>query len=718
MAPLPDTQIMSPDDPARRIRVALAGNPNSGKTSIFNALTGARRNVGNYPGVTVEKRVGEHRPEGSQASFELLDLPGTYSLAAFSPEERIAEQELTTGSFDVVVVVVDSLALKRSLVLLCQVMMTGARPVLALNMSDEAERAGLKLDVEQMATLLGIPVVQTVARDGRGLKELVAAVLAAHAAPDAEHRLVLGPVIAEALQDLRGRMSLKGEPRFGPATLWSAARLLKGSLPGHERSRGVAPEDEALLAQAATWRARIEKRTGSDVSLALTEASYGFVDGLLREVVSRQPRQDARAASDAVDRVIAHRLLGLPIFMAVMYGIFWLTFSLGESPMGWIEAGFAALGDFVSGLWPAGSESSLRSLLVDGVIGGVGGVVVFLPNIVLLFLGLALLEDTGYMARAAFLMDRVMHRFGLHGRSFVPLMTGFGCSIPGIMATRTLENERDRLTTMLVLPLMSCGARLPIWLLLVPAFFPPALRAPMLWFIYAVGILLALLLALLLRRTLLAGDEAPFVMELPPYRLPTARAVVLKISERAWLYLKKAGTVILGISILMWAATTYPVKQVFDVDAQVEAGQVQLDDAELAQLRAAEAMRFSAAGRVGKAMEPVIAPLGFDWRIGTAMLGAFAAKEVFVAQMGIVTALGETDESSEGLRASLSRDYSPLVGVSLMLFLLISAPCMATIAVTRRESGSWKWAGLQLGGLTGIAYLVSLLVFQVGSFFM
>jgi ferrous iron transport protein B len=310
-----------------------------------------------------------------------------------------------------------------------------------------------------------------------------------------------------------------------------------------------------------------------------------------------------------------------------------------------------------------------------------------------------------------------MHRFGLHGKSFVPMMTGFGCSIPGIMATRTLENDRDRLTTMLVLPLMSCGARLPIWMLLIPAFFAPVWRAPMLFFVYAFGILLAFVLALVLRKSVLRGEEAPFVMELPPYRVPTLRAVATRMAERSWLYVRKAGTVILGISILMWFITAYPEKDTYDVDAALAAGQVTLSGSEIAHARAAEDLEFSVAGRVGKAVEPVIRPLGFDWKMGTAMLGAFAAKEVFVAQMGIVYAMGETDEESQGLRETLAADYSPLVGLSLMLFLLIAAPCMATVAVTRRESGSWKWALLQVGGLTAVAYVISLVVYQVGRLF-
>jgi ferrous iron transport protein B len=697
------------DDPKTApLRVALAGNPNSGKTSLFNALTGGHQHVGNYPGVTVERRAGSFLAGGRR--FELIDLPGTYSLNSFSPEERIAQEALLWDKHDVVVVVVDSTALKRSLVILVQVMQAGGNPVLALNMADEAQAAGQRIDVEQMETLLGFPVVETVGNRGHGSDELTRAIERAAATPVERPRLVLGERFERALAAINLHLGAE-------ANDWIATRLLVGDERITERIRDRSLEGQRAADEAREQARRIEAETGHDVSLFVTERHFGFVDGLLREVVTQTPRTDARAVSQAVDGVLVHRLLGLPIFAAVMYSIFWITFSVGEIPMGWIEAGFDLMGGAIAGLWAADVESPLRSLLVEGVIAGVGGVVVFLPNILLLFFGLALLEDTGYMARVAFLMDRVMHRFGLHGRSFVPMMTGFGCSIPGIMATRTLENERDRLTTMMVLPLMSCGARLPIWMLLVPAFFAPVWRAPMLFFIYATGVVLALVLALVLRTSVLRGEEAPFVMELPPYRMPTGRAVVTRMLERSWIYLRKAGTVILGISILMWFATAYPNKGVYDVDAQVASGELQLDEAQIEHARAAEDLRHSIAGRVGRGLEPVLRPLGFDWKMGSAMVGAFAAKEVFVAQMGIVYAMGETDEESVGLREVLARDYSPLVGLSLMLFLLIATPCMATVAITKRESGSWKWAALQFGGLTAVAYVISLVVFQVGSLF-
>jgi ferrous iron transport protein B len=683
---------------------------------LFNALTGARQHVGNYAGVTVEKHDGTYRYRGQQIT--LTDLPGTYSLSSYSPEERITQLELLGGAHDVVVVVVDSTTLKRSLMLLTQILQIGARVVLCLNMADEARLSGQELDLAKLRALLGCPVVETVGHKGEGLEALKAAISEAHNLSQTSARaqteiLSLGADVDQALRNVAEHLppELPKECRA-----WVATKLL-----GDEAlllPQELTPKEGSLTqAREAAERARAEliSHRNVDIALLLTQSYHAFIDDLLARVVRRRASADARRRSDKIDQIVVHPLFGLPIFAAIMYGTFWMTFTLGDPPMGWIEAGFSRLGYLIGSLFP--EDSAVRSLLVDGVIGGVGGVMVFLPNVLLLFLGLAILENTGYMARAAFLMDRVMHRFGLHGRSFLPMMSGFGCSIPGILATRTLENERDRLTTMMVLPLMSCGARLTIWMLLIPAFFPPAFRAPALWLIYAIGIGLALSGSWVLRKTLLKGEEAPFVMELPPYRLPTLKSLIIKVVERGNAYVRKAGTIILAISIAMWFLASYPKKEVFDVDAKVASGELRLSEGELSNVRSQEALRYSVAGRIGGLMEPLIRPLGFDWKLGTAMIGAFAAKEVFVAQVGVVYAMGEVDETSETLRAALRRDYSPLVGFSMMLFLLIGTPCMATIAVTRRESGSWKWALLQLGGWTTIAYVASLLTYQIGSLF-
>ncbi len=729
------------------IRVALAGQPNAGKTSIFNGLTGAHQNVANYSGVTVEKRQGHYDHEGRR--HVLLDLPGTYSLSSFSQEERVAQDELISNRPDVTVVVVDSTTLERSLIFLAQIMQLGANPVLVLNMADEARRAGQRLDLEQMQALLGFPVVETVGHRAEGMARLKEAIASAAARHITSSRLVLGEQLDAALAAVTA--ALDGADQDEPGRAWTAVKLLMADSLFVDRVRAAGEPGERAIEEARRQRQRLEADTGLDIALFVSERYFGFVDGLLKEVTRSASREDARALSDKIDRVLTNRVLGIPFFLLAMFSVFWLTFTIGEIPMAWIEAGFKALGQWVASFWPVGSHSPLRSLLVDGVIAGVGGVLVFLPNILLLFLGLAFLEDTGYMARAAFLVDSVMHRFGLHGKSFLPMMSGFGCSIPGIMSTRILENERDRLTTMLVLPLMSCGARLPIWMLLIPAFFSPPWRAPVLWFVYAFGILLALVLARLLRRSLLKGEEAPFVMELPPYRLPTLRGTMTKMLERSWVYARKAGTIILAVSLLLWFATSYPKPSSYEVDERIKAGKVRviqvrhpeasspkkraareaaalaaarasapkgtlvISPAEAENMRRAEALRGSVAGHVGRAMEPFIRPLGFDWKIGTSLVGAFAAKEVFVSQMGIVYSLGEVNEQSMSLKATLARDYSPLVGISLILFLLIATPCMATVAITRRESGTWKWALLQFFGLTLIAYIISLLVYQVGS---
>jgi ferrous iron transport protein B len=404
-----------------------------------------------------------------------------------------------------------------------------------------------------------------------------------------------------------------------------------------------------------------------------------------------------------IDAIATNRIFGLPFFLILMYVVFQLTFTLGAYPMGWLEHFFEWSSGAIAGLWPTGSESWLKSLLIDGVIGGVGGVIVFLPNILLLFLVISVLEDSGYMARAAFVMDRIMHKIGLHGKSFIPMLIGFGCSVPAIMGARILENRRNRLTTIMIIPLMSCGARLTIYALLIPAFFAEKWRGPMLWIIYLIGIVLAVICAKILRLTVFRGETTPFVMELPPYRMPTLKSVCIHMWQRGWMYLRKAGTIILVISIILWAAMSYPKpsdESLVGLDAG-QAGQQKLE--------------YSVLGRVGRAIEPAIKPLGFDWKIGTALIGATAAKEVFVSQLAIVYAVGSGDETSESLREKLQRAYTPLTGFCIMLFCLIYAPCVATVVMTRHESGSWRWALFQFFALTAIAYVLTFLVYQIGS---
>jgi len=704
----------------RPLRIVLAGNPNSGKTSLFNALTGANQHVGNYPGITVEKKEGRYDDDG--CVVHVIDLPGTYSLAAYSPEERIARREIMRHDIDVVVVVVDATNLDRNLYLFLQVLELGANAVLALNMSDEAAAGGQRLDVPQMRALLGVPIVETIGHKAGGVAELREAIRRAAARPTHGERVLYGEEFEATLARMADVIN-PCLPKNAPSSRWWAIKTLEEDPEIATWLRERAPDSD-LTAAARGRAAPLVAAREIDGPLLVADNRYAYIAGLLREVRLAPLRRDSRRTSDMADAVLCHRLLGIPIFLGIMYVIFWLTFTAGEWPMRGLEAGIHYLASAATSAWPGGVQSPLRSLLVDGVLGGVGGVLVFLPNIMLLFFGLSLLEDTGYMARAAFLMDRFMHRLGLHGKSFVPLLTGFGCSIPGLMACRTLDNERDRLTTMLVLPLMSCGARLPIYLLLIPAFFAPHWRAPMLWLIYFIGIALAVTLAKVLRVTILAGEDAPFVMELPPYRLPTLKAVVLKMGQRAWMYLRKAGTIILAMSIVMWAAASYPKAPPLPAPAPApetaaaDSVAAPAPGAAAADSFAAQAaerqLEHSVLGRVGKFLSPAAAAMGGDWRLAAAAVGALPAKELFVAQLGIVFSLGQSGEAPDSLRHALTRSYSPLQGFCIMLFMLIAAPCAATLVVMGRESGAWKWAALQFGGLTALGWLLATLVYQIG----
>jgi len=727
-----------------QIVVAIAGNPNSGKTTIFNELTGARQHVGNYPGVTVERKEGFRRH--GDIELRIVDLPGTYSLTAYSAEELVTRNFIIDEKPDVVVDIIDASNLERNLYLAVQLMELGVPLVLTFNMSDLAKARGYEFDLDKLSRYFGARIVQTVGHKGSGMKELLDAIVTTakekvtnasriegKRSPDSlstgagtrgpEHKepvLNYGREIEEEIAKIESLIQTNGSLVEKYDSRWLAVKLLENDR--ELRAKVVSPEVNEQVNKSI---AHIEKMLGESSETAIAGARYGFISGACQEAV-RSTVETRHMMSDKIDAVVTNRVLGLPIFLALMYLVFHLTFTLGSPPMGWIENFFGWLCNVVSGWWPKGSESALRSLLVDGIIGGVGGVLVFLPNILLLFLAIAVLEDSGYMARAAFIMDKLMHKIGLHGKSFIPMLIGFGCSVPAIMATRTLENRRDRLTTMLVIPLMSCGARLTIYALIIPAFFPQRWYAPMLWIIYIIGIALAVLSAKLLRSTILKGESVPFVMELPPYRMPTIKGVLIHMWERGWLYLNKAGTIILGISILLWVLTTFPglpdrEKARFESERHAIQADLSGNDEELAGRLAAidnaeaeAALQYSIAGRIGRAMEPLLKTMGFDWKIGTALIGAFAAKEVFVAQMGIIYSVGEADEESETLRDKLKNTYTPLIGFCIMLFCLISAPCMATIAITKRESNSWKWALFQLGGLTALAYVITAIVFQVG----
>ncbi|MCK4999051.1 MAG: ferrous iron transport protein B [Anaerohalosphaera sp.] len=682
----------------KKLNIAFAGNPNSGKTTLFNALTGARQHVGNYPGVTVEKKHGICKYKDYE--LNIVDLPGTYSLTAYSVEELVTRDYIIDERPDVVVDVIDSSNVERNLYMAVQLMEMNVPLVLAFNMSDIARQNGIIFDLKQLSLLLGVPIVMTVGNKSKGLDELLESIVSVSSNPPANtsDRIHYGSEIEEELQNIQ--RTLDGEhdlvEKYGK-------RFLALKLVEDDKEILAQGHTDKILGAVKTSRQHLRTIFGDLPDIIIAERRYGFISGACQESVksTTELRHDI---SDMIDAVLTHRTIGLPIFIVLMYLVFQMTFFFGQYPMGWLESFFGWSARMITEFWPGSADSALLSLIVDGVISGVGGVVVFLPNILLLFFAISILEDSGYMARAAFIMDHIMHKIGLHGKSFIPMLIGFGCSVPAIMATRILENKRNRFTTIMVIPLMSCGARLPIYILLTGAFFANN-KGLVMAIIYFTGILLAVVCAKLLRGTIFKGKTTPFVMELPPYRVPTMRGVLIHMWQKGWMYLRKAGTIILGISIILWAAATYPKP----------------DESSLAGLSHEEAqnvqLKHSIIGRVGVGIEKVIKPIGFDWKIGTALVGAFAAKEVFVSQMGIVYSLGaDTEASSEALQKRLQVDYTPLQGFCVMLFCLISMPCVATVAMTRHETGSWMWALFQVVFLTVLAYIVTLVVYQSATF--
>jgi ferrous iron transport protein B len=684
----------------KQIRVALAGNPNSGKTTIFNMLTGAHQHVANYPGVTVE--IKEGRCAYSDYEMTFVDLPGTYSLAAYSDEERIARNFIIEQRPDVVVHIVDSANVERNLYLTTQLLEMNVPLVLAFNMSDLARQKGLVFDIEKLSELLHAPIVPTVGRKNEGRGQLLEAIVKVSESKktDTSGLVRYGDEIEEELGKIEGLIDTQGNELAGKYGLrWLAVKLLE-----EDPEVSLKVTEAELADRVRDSVEHLESIFKDRPQIVMADRRYGFISGACTEAI-KSTVEARHSLSDSIDAVIIHRVFGLPIFLFLMYIFFFLTFKLGAYPMAGLEWLFDSAAGWLEQTWPGDSMLWLKSLLIDGVIAGVGGVLVFLPNILLLFLGIAFLEDTGYMARAAFIMDRIMHKMGLHGKSFIPMLIGFGCSVPAIMATRILENRRNRLTTIMVIPLMSCGAKLTIYALIIPAFFPEYMRGPMLWIIYIIGIALAVIAARVLRNTLFRGETMPFVMELPPYRLPTARAVLIHMWQRAWMYLKKAGTIILAISIILWALAAYPKPSAESLKGLTP------EEAQQAQLE------YSIIGRVGKTIEPALRPLGFDWKIGTALIGATAAKEVFVSQLGIVYSVSEDDEHPAMLGEKLRRVYTPLTGFCIMLFCLIYAPCVATLAITRYETKSFRWPIFQFTYLTVLAYILTLVAYQLGRLF-
>ena len=684
----------------KTIRVALVGNPNSGKTSIFNQASGSHERTGNYSGVTVESRMATVRHNGYRV--ELTDLPGTYSVTEYTPEELFVRSHLLDNKPDVVINVVDASNLERNLYLTTQLIEMNVRVIIALNMYDELEKRGTELQYGDLGRMMGMPVVPTVGFRGKGIAELKEKIVEVFEGRDPSARPVkinygttIEASIASVQREIMSRDLATGRIR----SRYIAVKLLEGdsAVTGILSGKG---EVEQLLSHCARERDNLAKAYGEEADTLIADARYGFIAGALAETMSGGVSQTGAGRRDP-DHWLTHRVWGYPIFLAFLFIMFQTTFMVGSIPMEWIESGVSSLGALAGSLIPAGS---FRDLMTDGIIAGVGGVIVFLPNILILFFFISLMEDTGYMARVSFIMDKLMHRIGLHGKSFIPLLMGFGCNVPAIMATRTLENRKDRIMTMLIAPFMSCSARLPVYVLIISAFFNKW-QGLVLFSVYLTGIILAIVVALILKKTIFAGKDVPFVMELPPYRIPSMRNTVRHMWFNAKQYLNKMGSIILVASVIIWALSYFP---------RMEEG------------TRVERLENSFIGRAGHFIEPVVQPLGFDWKIGVSIVTGLAAKEVVVSTMGVLYQGDEPDESgtaglSERLREQEhttglqtgEKVFTPWVAIGFMLFVLIYFPCVAVIAAIRKESTT-GWALFSMFYTTALAWLVAFIVNQTG----
>ena len=716
-------------DKRRTINVALVGNPNCGKTSLFNIASGAHEHVGNYSGVTVDAKEGFFDFQGYR--FRIVDLPGTYSLSAYSPEEIYVRRHIIDQTPDIIINVVDASNLERNLYLTTQLIDMNVRMVVALNMYDELEASGNTLDYVKLGELFGVPMLPTVSRTGRGVENLFHVIITLYEGGDFLDKK--GKVRAEILEDFRQwhkeyvhdhafgtHQEEEEHPRgffrhihinHGPelersidavklvisenenirhkySTRFLSIKLLENDkdLEGMVKTL---PNGDKILEVRDREKQRIREVMNEDSEQAITDAKYGFISGALRETFVDN-HQDKERMTRVIDAIVTHRVWGFPIFFLFMFLMFEVTFVLGAYPQDWIESLVNVIGTFISNNM---AEGPLKDLLIDGIIGGVGGVIVFLPNILILYLFISLMEDSGYMARAAFIMDKIMHKMGLHGKSFIPLIMGFGCNVPAVLASRTIENRKSRLVTILINPLMSCSARLPIYLLLVGVFFPHHASLVLLS-IYSLGIILAVVMARLFSRFLVKGDDTPFVMELPPYRMPTSKAIFRHTWEKGAQYLRKMGGVIMVASIIIWVLGYFPrPSESMDLAQQQENSYI---------------------GRIGKAIEPAIEPLGFDWKLGIGILSGVGAKELVVSSLGVLYADdAEADETTLAQRLPIT----PLVAYGYMVFILLYFPCVATLAAIRQEAGSWKWAAFAAAYTTVLAWIMSFAVYQIGGLF-
>jgi len=707
---------------AKKMTIALAGNPNSGKTTLFNALTGMHQHVGNYPGVTVEKKEGELKYK--DYDITVVDLPGTYSLTAHSIDEVVARNFVIEEKPDVVIDIIDSSNLERNLYLATQFMELGVPLVLAFNMSDIASKQGLEIDKVKLSELLGAPIVFTVATKKIGINELLDEVINLVEKKTTLRRTtpVYGKEVEEDIRKIEALLLKDKELIQKYPSRWLAVKLLEGDSEVIKKIKESEYSDQ-IIKQVEKSTAHLTNILGDAPEAIIADGRYGFISGACSEAVKRN-YEVRHTISDRIDKVLINRILGLPIFLGVMWLVFKFTFAASAPLCDWLDKGMGWLGDKIGGLLTEGS--AIKSLVVDGIIGGVGSVLSFVPIIFLLFLAMAFLEDSGYMARAAFIMDKLMHKIGLHGRSFIPMLLGFGCNLPAIMATRTIEDRKDRLVTILVNPFMSCGARLPVYTLFIGAFFSEKIAGNVLFSLYLLGIVVAIIMAKIFRRFLLKGPAAPFVMELPPYRVPTIKGLLIHMWERGAVYLKKAGTIIFAGCVLVWFLSNFPWNPQYskDYDALIEQAKdnkemvIQLENE-----KAAEKLEKSYAGKLGRAIAPVFRPLGFDdWKVSVGLVGGFIAKEIVVGTLGTLHSIGKADEESESLRQALqnetrpdgSKMFNPLVAYALMVFVLLYIPCVATIAVIKRETNSWRWPIFAAFYTTLVAWLIAFIVYQGG----
>lgn len=718
----------------KHIHVAFVGNPNAGKTTLFNYMSGSQEHVGNYSGVTVDAKKASFRYNGYE--FNVVDLPGTYSISAYSNEEKYVREYIINHAPDVVINVVDASNLERNLYLSTQLIDMDVKGVIALNMYDELERSGATFDYREMGRMIGMPMMPTIGSKGKGVKELLEEVIEVYEGRSETVRHIhinYGKEIENGIVAIRAELEREKELTCHMSPRFMSLMLLEGD---KEITRFVQRDKsrEKLMDTVRENVSRIESTFGESVEAVVTDTKYGFISGALKETYRESPI-NRRRKTEYIDAIVTHKLFGFPIFLLFLFTTFFATFSLGSYPMEWIEAGVEALGEFVDASMSAGP---LKDLLVDGIIGGVGSVIVFLPNILILFLFISFMEDTGYMARAAFIMDKIMHKIGLHGKSFIPMIMGFGCNVPAIMSTRMLENRSDRILTILINPFMSCSARLPVYILLVGAFFKEY-AALVLFGIYLVGIIAAIVMAKLFKRLLFHKQEVPFVMELPPYRMPTLRTTVRHMWSKGEQYLKKMGGIIMFASILVWALGYFPVDKELEAEYDLRKAEVVAAyEAEIAsgtgdvvrlkneredkleslhRQEVTKRQENSYISRIGRVMEPIWVPLGFDWKAGVSLLTGIAAKEIVVSTMAVLYQGEEVagdDEASDLTLATRMQEhgFTSVVAIVFIIFVLLYSPCFAALIAIGKEIGA-KWAFFVMGYTTVLAWVVCFVLKQI-----